>query len=125
MSESIVLTTGIYDLIKEHLRRKGTTIEEEQILLQQLRNAKQVLRRELPEDVVTVNCEIKIKDVDTNEEENYLFVQTSRHKVKKGKYSILSPMALATVGNKVGDVINWPFKEGEKKIEILSVEHYN
>ncbi|WP_226064846.1 GreA/GreB family elongation factor [Kaistella polysaccharea] len=125
MSESIVLTTGIYDLIKEHLRRKGTTIEEEQILLQQLRNAKQVLRRELPEDVVTVNCEIKIKDVDTNEEENYLFVQTSRHKEKKGKYSILSPMALATVGNKVGDVINWPFKEGEKKIEILSVEHYN
>lgn len=121
MSENIVLTTGIYNLIKEHLRRKGTTMQEENILLDQLKNAKQVLRRELPEDVVTVNCEVKIKDIETNEEEKYLFVQTNREKEKKGKYSILSPIALATVGNKVGDVISWPFKNGEKKIEILSV----
>ena len=125
MSEQIILTTGMYDLIKEHLRRKGTTIEEEEILLNQLRHAKQVRRRELPEDVVTVNCAITVKDVETDEEEKFLFVQTSKEKVKKGKYSILSPMALATVGNKVGDVITWPFKDGDKKIEILSVEHYN
>lgn len=121
MTNSIVLTTGVYDLIKDHLRRKRTTIQEEEILLNQLRNATQVLRRELPEDVVTVDCEVKIKDHSTNQEESYLFVQTNREKVKKGKYSILSDIALATVGNKVGDVINWPFKDGEKKIEILSV----
>ena len=57
---------------------------------------------------------------DIEEAENQL-----KEKVKKGKYSILSPMALATVGNKVGDVITWPFKDGDKKIEILNVEHYN
>ncbi|SFI64293.1 regulator of nucleoside diphosphate kinase [Kaistella treverensis] len=125
MSEQIILTTGIYDLIKEHLRRKGTTIEEEEILLNQLRYAKQVRRRELPEDVVTVNRAITVKDIETEEEEKFLFVQTSKEKVKKGKYSILSPIALATVGNKVGDVITWPFKDGDKKIEILNVEHYN
>ena len=125
MSEQIILTTGIYDLIKEHLRRKGTTIEEDEILLNQLRHAKQVRRRELPEDVVTVNRAITVKDVETEEEEKFLFVQTSKEKVKKGKYSILSPIALATVGNKVGDVITWPFKDFDKKIEILSVEHYN
>ena len=125
MSENITLTTGVYDLIKDHLRRKRTTQEEEQILLDQLKVAKQVLRKELPSDVVTVNCEVKIKDIATNEEEKYLFVQTNREKIKKGKYSILSPIGLAIVGNKVGDIINWPFAEGEKKIEILGVEHYN
>lgn len=31
-------------------------------------------------------------------------------------------MALATVGYSVGDIIEWPFKTGEKKIEILKVE---
>ena len=46
-------------------------------------------------------------------------------KIKKGKYSILSPIGLAIVGNKVGDIITWPFADGEKKIEILGVEHYN
>ena len=112
MSENITLTTGVYDLIKDHLRRKRTTQEEEQILLDQLKVAKQVLRKELPSDVVTVNCEVKIKDIATNEEEKYLFVQTNREKIKKGKYSILSPIGLAIVGNKVGDIINWPFAEG-------------
>ena len=125
MSENITLTTGVYDLIKDHLRRKRTTQEEEQILLDQLKVAKQVLRKELPSDVVTVNCEVKIKDITKNEEEKYLFVQTNREKIKKGKYSILSPIGLAIVGNKVGDIINWPFADGEKKIEILGVEHYN
>lgn len=125
MSENIVLTTGVYDLIKDHLRRKRTTQEEEQILLDQLKTAKQVLRKELPEDVVSVNCEIKIKNISTNEEEKYLFVQTDRQKIKKGKYSILSPIGLATVGNKVGDVINWPFEGGEKQFEIVGVERFN
>lgn len=125
MSTQITLTTGVYDLIKDHLRRKRTTIEQEQLLTEQLRNADQVLRKNLPEDVVTVNCEVRIKDAETNEEEKYLFVETKREKVKKGKYSILSPVALATVGNKVGDVITWPFDDGERKIEILSVERLN
>lgn len=125
MTNNIVLTTGVYDLIKDHLRRKKTTIQEEQILVEQLKSSKQILRRELPSDVVTVNCEVKVRNFSTNEEEKYLFVQTNREKIKKGKYSILSPIGLAIVGNKVGDVITWPFEDGEKKIEILGVEHYN
>lgn len=125
MTENIVLTTGVYDLIKDHLRRKRTTKEEEQILLDQLKGATQVLRKELPEGVVTVNCEVNVKDMATNEEQKYLFVQTNREKVKKGKYSILSPMGLAIVGNKIGDVINWPFEGGEKKLEIIGVERFN
>ncbi|MGA9212776.1 GreA/GreB family elongation factor [Kaistella sp.] len=125
MSENIVLTTGVYDLIKDHLRRKRTSQQEEQILLDQLKGAKQVLRKELPEGIVTVNCEVRVKNISTNEEQKYLFVQTNREKIKKGKYSILSPIGLAIVGNKVGDIINWPFEDGDKKIEILGVERYN
>ena len=83
MSENIVLTTGIYDLIKEHLRRRQTTLQEEQVLLEQLKTAKQVLRKELPEDVVTINCEVNVKDVETNEEQKYLLVDAKREKVNK------------------------------------------
>ncbi len=125
MTNSIVLTTGIYDLIKDHLRRKQTTIQEEEILVGQLKSATQVRRRELPDDVVTVDTEVRIKDISSDQEHTYRFVPTHQEKKKKGKYSILSDIALATVGNKVGDVIDWPFKDGEKKIEILSVEHLN
>ncbi|MFC7348308.1 GreA/GreB family elongation factor [Chryseobacterium zhengzhouense] len=125
MSEQIILTTGIYDLIKDHLRRKKTTAAEEKVLLSKLRNAKQVLRRDLPKDIVTINSEVKIKDSSQHHEQKFLIVPDDKAKVKKGKYSVLSDIALAIVGNKVGEVIDWPFKEGNRKIEILSVEHIN
>ena len=125
MSTDIVLTTGVYDLIKDHLRRRKTTLQEEEILLAQLKGAKQVRRKELPTDVVSINTQIRIKDLSDNQERSYYFVAADQEKVKKGKLSILSDIALATVGNKVGDIIEWPFKDGEKRIEILSVKHQN
>ncbi|MCQ4035582.1 GreA/GreB family elongation factor [Kaistella montana] len=124
MSNKIILTTGIYDAIKDHLRRKKVSINEEVRLTSELRNAQQVRRRALPEDVVTVNRKVTIKDLSQNKEEEYIFVGIAEARPKKNKHSILSDMALATVGYKVGDVIEWPFRDGERRIEILKVEHW-
>lgn len=122
MSENVILTTGIYDMIKDHVRRKKVTIEEENLLLSELKNAKQVLRRDLPDNVVTVNRKVKIMDHTSNKEQEYLFVPSTKTNPKKGKTSILSEVAVAIVGRKEGDVIEWPFKDGERKLEILKVE---
>ena len=124
MSNKIILTTGIYDAIKDHLRRKKVSHNEEVRLASELRNALQVRRRVLPEDVVTVNRKVTIKDLSQNKEEEYIFVGVAEAKPKKNKHSILSDMALATVGYKVGDVIEWPFRDGERRIEILKVENW-
>ena len=124
MSNKIILTTGIYDAIKDHLRRKKVSINEEARLASELRNAQQVRRRALPEDVVTVNRKVTIKDHSQNKEEEYIFVGVAEARPKKNKHSILSDMALATVGYKVGDVIEWPFRDGERRIEILKVENW-
>ena len=125
MSDQIILTTGIYDAIKDHLRRKKVSHNEEVRLASELRNALQVRRRVLPEDVVTVNRKVTIKDLSQNkEEEEYIFVGVAEARPKKNKHSILSDMALATVGYKVGDVIEWPFRDGERRIEILKVENW-
>ena len=40
MSENIILTTGIYDAIKEHLRRRKVSIEEEKRLQTELKGRK-------------------------------------------------------------------------------------
>lgn len=122
MLDNIIVTTGIYDAIKDHLRRKKVSKDEENRLTGELRKAKQVLRRDLPSDIVTVDRKVTIKDHTQDFEHEYIFVASTKAKPKKNKYSILSDIALATVGYKVGDVIEWPFKEGERKIEILKVE---
>jgi regulator of nucleoside diphosphate kinase len=122
MSENVILTTGIYDLIKDHVRRKKVTKQEEERLLLELKEARQVLRRDLPKNVVTVNRRVKIKDHTDNKEKEYMFVSTTKTDNKKKKISILSDVAVATVGRRVGDIINWPFRDGERKLEILEVE---
>ncbi|SMC56689.1 GreA/GreB family elongation factor [Moheibacter sediminis] len=124
MTENIILTTGLYDLIKEQIRRKKVTSQEEQILISELKNAKQVLRKDLSPDIVTVNCRIKVIDHSTLQESEYTFVAPDKEKLKMGKHSILSQIGLATIGRKTGDIIFWPFKDGEKKIEISKVEPF-
>ncbi|MBF6642941.1 GreA/GreB family elongation factor [Chryseobacterium indologenes] len=122
MSEQIIVTTGIYDAIKDTLRRKKVSIPEEKRLSEELRKAKQVLRRDLPKDVVTVERKVTLKDHTLDVEHEYIFVPSTREKLKKNKHSILSEIALAVVGYKVGDIIDWPFKDGNRTIEIMKVE---
>lgn len=120
--QEILLTTGVYDLIKDHIRRKKTTLEEEEVLLKQLKKAKQVTRKNLPLDVVTVDAKVTIKNTVTNEEEVYTFVGPDRAKRRNNTESILSTMGLALVGCKIGDIINWNFNGEAKQMEIMNVE---
>ena len=122
MSENIILTTGTYDLIKDHVRRKKVTPQEEELLLSELKHAKQVLRRNLPEDIVSINRRVTYKDHNNNEEKTILLVGPEKSKPNKNKISVLSDEGIAMVGYKVGDFVEWPAKKGNLKLEILKVE---
>lgn len=123
MSNNVILTTGTYDLIKDHIRRKKVTIKEEELLTEELRNASQVLRRDLPEDIVCVNSIVTYKDHKTDLEKTITLVGPQKSKPSKNKISILSDEGIAMVGYKTGDIIEWPAKKGDLKLEILKVEH--
>lgn len=122
MTQEILLTTGVYDLIKDHIRRKKATVKEEEILLLQLKKARQVTRKNLPLDVVTVDSKVTVKNLQNQEEEVYTFVAPDKAKRRNNTVSILSTIGLALIGCKIGDEISWDFEEGEKKMQILNVE---
>ena len=122
MSQNIILTTGLYDLIKDHVRRKKVTLEAEQLLTFELKKASQVLRRDLPLDIVSVNRRVTYKDHGNNEEKTVDFVSPEKSKPSKNKISILSDEGIAMVGYKEGNVVEWPAKKGALKLEILKVE---
>jgi len=122
MSQHLILTTGLYDLIKDHVRRKKVTPAEEVMLINQLKFAKQVRRRELPTDVVTVNSRVTIKDTATGEEHIHTFVPPGKAKMKHKTQSIMTPIGLALIGYSAGNRINWPINGEEREIEILKVE---
>ncbi|MBA5793559.1 GreA/GreB family elongation factor [Flavobacterium sp. xlx-214] len=122
MSQNIILTTGLYDLIKDHVRRKKVTQAEEDLLLNELKHASQVLRKDLPENIVSVNKKVTYKDLENNVEKTVLFVGPKNAKISKNKISILSDEGIAMVGYPIGNVIEWPSKKGNLKLEILNVE---
>ena len=122
MTTNIILTTGLYDVIKDHLRRKKVTAEQENILTKELRHAEQILRRDLADNIVTVGKKVTIKELNSNQEYQLNFVSPEKAKPKKNRHSILMDEGLATIGYKIGDVIEWPANDGTKKYEILNVE---
>ena len=122
MSENIILTTGLYDLIKDHLRRKKVTIQEEELLIEELKNAEQTVRKEIPEDVVILNKTVSYKNHSQDQVKTVTFVMPDKSKPSKNKISIFSDEGIAMVGRKAGSTIVWPSKKGELKLEILKVE---
>jgi regulator of nucleoside diphosphate kinase len=121
MSDPIILTTGTYDLIKDQIHRKRVSPAAESRLLAELSTAKQVLRRDLPKGIVTVDRVVKIKNLDSRTDHSYHFVGVGKGRLSKQKFAIDCEMALATLGRKQGDIIEWPFKNGNSRIEILEV----
>lgn len=121
-SQSIILTTGVYDLIKDHIRKKKVSPHEEEILALQLKKAQQVTRKNLPENIVTVDARVTIKDRATEQVECFVFVAPDKVKKKHKTESILSTIGLAVVGCREGDIIHWPFEGQDKQLEIVKVE---
>jgi regulator of nucleoside diphosphate kinase len=122
MSQEIILTTGIYDLIKDLVRRKKVSAAAETLVLAKLKRAKQFTRKNLPQEVISIDTRVTIKNHTSQEEEVHSFVAPDKAKQKNKTQSILTDMGLAVVGNKEGDVIEWPLQDSILKLEIIKVE---
>jgi regulator of nucleoside diphosphate kinase len=117
----IVLSTGIYDLLKDHLRRRKLSKYNEAKLELELKHAKQVLRNDLPADVVTVDTNVKVKELESGREFSYKLVAPARARRKNNTLSILSPIGVAILGYTQGAVVQWEMPEGIKQYQIEEV----
>lgn len=73
-------------------------------------------------DRVVFGATIKAVDLDSDEEISYQIVGVDEADVKKGMISILSPLARAMIGKKVGDTVTVQSPKGDKEFEILAFE---
>jgi len=70
---------------------------------------------------VRFGAKVKVVDEDTEDESKFLIVGSHEADIAKGRISITSPLALALIGKKKGDVIEVNAPGGAKSYEILSV----
>lgn len=71
-------------------------------------------------DRIVFGATVEIEDAETEEKATYQIVGVDEADVKKGKISIISPLARALIGKKQGDSINVQSPKGDKEYEILS-----
>lgn len=117
----IIVSRGIFDLLKDHVNRKKLSKYNEEKLLTELKNAQQVLSKDIPEDVVTVNRTITLLNTGTQEKTIHNIVPPGVAKRKNGTLSILSPIGVALVGYKVGAEVTWEMPHGVETFVIEQV----
>jgi regulator of nucleoside diphosphate kinase len=87
----------------------------------ELDRAQVVPPADVPPDVVTMNSEIAVRDVDSNDEMIFAVVFPSNANVNRGKISILAPIGTAVLGNRVGDTIEWNVPGRTRRLRIERV----
>ena len=72
-------------------------------------------------ETVVFGAKVRMLDYDADEEVTYQIVGVDEADVKQGYISILSPIARALIGKKVGDVAVVASPKGEKEYEVLQL----
>ena len=105
-----------YDEAKNEQAKVEAQIAE---LEETLKHVKLV--NETGENVVNIGMTVKVKDLDFDEEEEYLLVGSNEANALEGKISDQSPIGKAIIGAKVGDILTIAIPSGSMRIQILSI----
>lgn len=74
-------------------------------------------------DRVVFGAHVEIVDTESDEDFSYQIVGVDEADVKKGMISILSPLARALIGKKVGDTVTVQSPKGDKEFEIKQFQY--
>jgi len=90
-------------------------------LIDELNRAKIVEPNKVPDNVVTMNSEVRFKVISTDKEFSMTLVYPKDASGNNDKISILAPVGSALLGLKEGDNISWP-KPGGGSIEVQIIK---
>ena len=107
-----------YDEAKnEQAKVEARIVELEEIL----RNIKVIDESSISTDVVGLGTKVKIKDVEYGDEEYISIVGSNEAESLAGKISDISPLGIALIRKKVGDVVTVEAPAGSYQVEILEI----
>ncbi|MBX7241296.1 MAG: transcription elongation factor GreA [Bacteroidia bacterium] len=86
-----------------------------------LTNCRVVDTSNIDPDTVFILSKVKIKNVQTNKEVTYQLVAEQEADLKIGKISIKSPVGVALLGKKVGEIAQINVPAGVMNFEILEI----
>ena len=107
-----------YDAAKDEQRDIEARIEDIEKIL---KNAEVVVEEEVDLDKISIGCNVKILDIEFDEELEYKIVGSTEANSLKGKISNESPVGKALLGKQVGDIVKVETPGGEFEYKVLSI----
>lgn len=124
MRDRIYITDADFERIRRLIsgRRGANSIDHEYLdmLEQELDRAEIVEPDAVPRDVVTMNSEVRLKDLDSGEVRVYRLIFPSQIRTENS-ISVLAPIGTAMLGYRVGDVIEWRVPKGIRRLKVLDI----
>ncbi|MBQ8280399.1 MAG: transcription elongation factor GreA [Roseburia sp.] len=111
-----------YDAAKDEQRDIEARIEEIEKIL---KNAEVVVEEDVNLDQINIGCNVRIYDVEFEEELEYKIVGSTEANSLKGKISNESPVGKALMGKKVGDTVTVETQAGAIEYKILEIYKAN
>jgi len=108
-----------YDAAKDEQRDIEARIDE---LEKILKNAEVIVEDEVDLDKINVGCQVKILDIEMNQELDYKIVGSTEANSLKGKISNESPVGRALIGAKTGDIVKVETPGGELEYQVLEIQ---
>jgi regulator of nucleoside diphosphate kinase len=122
MNQPIIITEADAKELHSLLQRKNaldTTFAESVCRLKnELERAVIVQESELPEDVIALNSTVELEDLVDREVQTFRLVLPEHADFSEGRISILAPVAMALLGYRVGDEIEWPVPGGTARVRV-------
>jgi regulator of nucleoside diphosphate kinase len=91
------------------------------MLKSELERARVVLAEEAPTDVVTMHSQVRVLDLETGEQSNYMLVFPADADVAAKRISVLAPLGTALLGFREGDTLEWMMPGGMRRLRIEQV----
>ena len=111
-----------YDAAKDEQRDIEARIEEIEKLL---KNVEVVDEDEVDLEKISVGCKVKVYDVEFEEEMEFKLVGSSEANSLQGKISNESPVGMALIGAKAGDLVEVETQAGLIQYKVLEIQRSN
>ncbi|HBY19886.1 MAG: transcription elongation factor GreA [Clostridiales bacterium GWE2_32_10] len=86
-----------------------------------LRHAEVIDETKVDTKKINIGCRVTVKYIDSGEEEDYWIVGSTESDVLENKVSNESPIGLAMLGHKKGDIVKVNVPTGSIEVEIIKI----
>lgn len=124
MTNALLISQSDFDLLHLHLTRSGSNLSDfnKTRLSDELKSAKVVKDKDLPENIASLNSFVGIKNIETGQTFRFQLVLPAEANFSEHKVSVFAPIGVALLGYSIGSEIQWEMPDGLKTFEIISCE---